>query len=392
MLSDLDCRKSLPKAKPYKLYDQEGLYLLITPSGGKLWRFKCYFLGKEKKLSLGAYPAISLAEARERQEKYKSAIAKDIDPTHLKKEEKKLALAEAAETFEKVSYEWHRYYYDTWSERHAEAILYRLKKDVLPDLGKLPVSQITPSDVANCIKAIEARKRHETARRALQTCGQVMRYAVGIGKAKEDVTRDLRGTLKRYKKKHFASIEIDELPELVKALERNSARLFEQTINATKLMLLTFVRTGELIEAEWSEFDLKKAAWHIPATRMKMREAHFVPLSKQAIAILKRQKEISGKRKYVFPSIPRPDQPMSKWTVLAALKRLGYKNKMTGHGFRALAMSTLKEKLKYRHEIVDRQLAHLPRSQVDQAYDRARFIPDRIKMMQRWADYIDTLK
>lgn len=389
MLSDLACRNAKPGLKDYKLYDSDGLYLLITPKGKKYWRFKYHILGKEKKLSLGAYPSLSLSDARQKRDENKQLLAGGKDPSEAKHEEKQLAIFNSNQTFENVAREWHKHYYNTWSPQHADAILYRIEKELLPRLGKIQVSKLTPPMVVACIQEIENRGAHETARRALQNCGQVMRYAVATGRAHHDVTRDLRGTLKRYKKGHYATIEINELPKLIAALDNNKARLYEQTVNATKLLLLTFVRTSELIMAEWSEFDLDKAEWIIPAHRMKMRDSHFVPLSQQVVAILRRQQEISGKRKYVFPSIAKPDKTMSNATILGALKRIGYQKKMTGHGFRALAMSTLKEKLGYRHEVVDRQLAHLPRNKVDQAYDRAKFIPERIKMMQVWADYID---
>jgi len=229
------------------------------------------------------------------------------------------------------------------------------------------------------------------ARRVLQIMGQVMRYAVITERAERDITVDLKGALKRYKKGHYAAISSDQLPDLIKAINQNDARLFKQTILAIKLLMLTFVRTGELINATWDEFDLKNAVWTIPAERMKMRVAHVVPLSKQVMAILNELRSLYGTTGYILPSVVRSNKPISNVTVLKALERLGYKGQMTGHGFRALAMSTIKEHLGYRHEVVDRQLAHQPRNKIDAAYDRAQFLPDRKKMMQEWSDYIDKM-
>ena len=228
---------------------------------------------------------------------------------------------------------------------------------------------ITPPHIYACLQKIEERGAHEMARRALQMCGQVFRYAVVTGRVETDMTRDLKGSLKKFKRGHFASIEVDELPALVKKINNNDKRLFKQTTLTLKMMLLTFVRTNELIEATWDEFNFEKAVWNIPAERMKMREPHVVPLAKQTLEILQELKEMNSNRKFVFPSIFRPHKHTSDGTILSALKRLGYQNKMTGHGFRSLAMSTIKEKLGYQHEVVDRQLAHLPRSKIDRAYD-----------------------
>lgn len=391
MLSDLECRNAKPQQKDYKIYDSNGLYLYITAKGKRYWKLKYRIHNKERKLGLGAYPYVSLMDARNKTESIRSLLEKGQDPSEERKEEKRKARYNAEQTFEVVAREWHKHHYDTWCKNHADNILHRLEKEVFPEIGKIQVSKLTPPVILSCLQKIELRSK-EMARRALQMCGQVMRYAVVTGRADRDITPDLKGSLKKYVRGHFASIEIDELPTLVKKINENDARLYKQTTNALKLLLLTFVRTKELIHAEWAEIDFENKAWRIPAERMKMRKPHFVPLSKQAIAILKDQLEISGYSKYVFPSIPRPKQPMSNGTILMALRRLGYNGIMTGHGFRSLAMSAIKEKLDYRHEVIDRQLAHLPKGKVNQAYDRAMFIPERIKMMQEWADYIDGLK
>ncbi len=385
------CRNAKPKAKSYKIFDAGGLYLEITPTGSRYWRLKYHILGKEKRLSLGAYPLTPLIEAREKRDKAKKSIERFIDPSLERQEEKRIAKVKAAQTFELVAREWHKLNFKTWSLSHANNIIYRLEKEVFPQIGHLPMTAITPPLIYACLQKIEDRGAHEMARRALQMCGQVFRYAVVTGRADTDMTRDLKGSLKKFTRGHFASIDVDELPALVRKINNNDARLFKQTTLTLKMMLLTFVRTSELIEATWDEFNFEKAVWNIPAERMKMREPHIVPLSKQTLEILEELKEMNGSRKYVFPSIFRPEKPTSNGAILSALKRLGYKNKMTGHGFRSLAMSTIKEKLGYQHEVVDRQLAHLPRSKIDKAYDRAKFLPQRKQMMQEWANYIDEL-
>lgn len=391
-LTDLACRTAKPKDRAYKLYDGQGLYLEVSPKGGRYWRMKYQLHQKEKRLSFGIYPQVSLLEARQKREAAIELVRQLIDPAITKKEEKRLAAIKAAQTFELVALEWHEHYKnDKWSEGHASDILYRLKKDVFSQIGNYPIDKLTAPILFNCIKKIEDRGAKDMARRALQYCGQILRYAVVTGRAERDFTSDMKGVLKKRTQGHFASIKVEELPTLVKKLNHNEARLFRQTVLAIRLMLLTFVRTKELLEAKWSEFDFEKNEWHIPAERMKMRRPHLVPLSRQAIAILKELEELNGKREFVFPSIPRPRQHMSNGTILMALDRMGYRGKMTGHGFRALAMGTIKEKLRYRHEVIDRQLAHVPANKVDKAYDRAEFLQERKKMMQRWADYIDSL-
>jgi integrase len=239
------------------------------------------------------------------------------------------------------------------------------------------------------LQKIEKRGAHEMSRRAMQYCSQIFRYAIVTGRAERNPTADLKGALKPVKHGHFAALDVKDLPEFLQAIESHEVRLFIQTRLAIRLMMLTFVRTGELIKAKWDEFDLDTGEWNIPAERMKMRRPHIVPLSKQAIVVLRELQKLSGNRDYVFASAAKPRQHMSNNTILKALERIGYKGRMTGHGFRALAMSTIKENLGYRHEVVDRQLAHAHANKVDAAYDRAKFLPERRKMMQEWADYLD---
>ncbi len=390
-LTVLKCKNAKPLDKPYKLFDGGGLYLEVLPNGGRYWRLKYRVRGKEKCIALGVYPAVSLQEAREKREKEKKLLQEGFDPMLARREKKQLATFEANQTFELVAKEWHTARYERWTSRHADNILRRLELDVFPEIGSIPITMLSAPHVIACLQKIEKRDAHEMARRASQVCGQVLRYAVQTGRIKHNFIPDLKGALVGRQSVPFAAIEPDEIPALLKALNTNDARLFGQTILATKLMLLTFVRTSELIEAKWDEINFEKAEWIIPAERMKMRRLHVVPLSRQAVKLFEEQRKRSGKRDHVFPSIPRPRKPMSNATILKGLERIGYKGRMTGHGFRALAMTTIKEKLGYRHEVIDRQLAHVPGSKVDRAYDRSKFLPERQKMMQDWADYLDGL-
>ena len=342
-------------------------------------------------MTIGPYPQIGLIKAREKRDIAKETLFGGKDPSAEKQEFKKLARFKVSQTLELVANEWFIRFKETWTPNYARNIENRLKANVYPFIGNIPVSTLTAQHLLLCLQKIEDRGRNDLAKRVLQLLGQIMRYAVVTGRAERNITPDLKGALKKYKQGHFAAITSDQLPELLKILKNNDGRLFKQTVLAIRLILLTFVRTNELINAKWEEFDLEKAMWNIPAERMKTRTAHVVPLSKQVIEILNELKELFNDRGYILPSIQKSNRPISNNTILKALKRMGYFKKMTGHGFRALAMSTIKEKLGYRHEVVDRQLAHLPRSKVDQAYDRALFIPERITMMQEWADYIDSL-
>jgi integrase len=390
-LTDTTCKNAKPKKTLYKLTDGKGMYLLVTPHGSKLWRFRYRFAGRENTLSLGSYPEISLADAREVRDRVRKQLKAGANPALAKKEEKRLALQNSDNTFEAIATEWHMHNKTKWTQSYGAEIMHRLANDIFPEIGALPVATIKAPQVLDAMRKIEARGAHEIARRSLQVCGQIFRFAVVTGRAESDPTRDLKGALKPFKKSHYAALDSKELPEFLRVLDKNEARLYAQTIRAMRLLMLTFVRTSELINASWDEFDLESALWEIPAERMKMRKPHIVPLSRQAVALLKEQKELTGQWRWVFPNQVRPAKSMSNNTILMALKRMGYVNHMTGHGFRALAMSTIKEQLHYRHEVVDRQLAHAPRNEVDKAYDRAQFLDERTTMMQRWADYLDTV-
>lgn len=388
-LTELKCKNAKPQQKPVRLSDSGGLYIEVMPNGSKYWRLKYRHLGKEKRLALGVYPSVSLSEARDGMATAKKQIAKGIDPSFAKRENKRQASLRAENTFESVAREWHSNHKERLSDKYAANLIKRLEQDIFPSLGLRPISEISAVELLGVIKKIEKRGALEISRRMLQACGQVFKYAIATGLAERNIAADIAGALKPMVRTHYAAIETKEIPAFLQTLERNDARLYQQTRNAVRLLMMTFVRTNELIQARWEEFDLERQEWVIPAERMKMRKPHVVPLSRQAVAILKQQKELTERWGWVFPNQVRPQKPMSNNTVLTALKRLGYEKRMTGHGFRALAMSTIKEQLGYRHEVVDRQLAHAVGNKTDRAYDRAQFLDDRKKMMQHWSDYLD---
>lgn len=387
-LSDAKCKSTKPKDKPYKLYDGQGMFLEIRPNNSRYWRLKYRFGGKEKLLALGVYPLIPLKEARQRRDDARRLLEQDIDPGMDRKERRLKTFEDAENTFERLTREWYENWRQDKTPKHAAAILSRFETDVFPTLGDLPVSKITPQMILKVVKKAEARAAYDVARRIKQTCGQILRYGVATGRAERDCSHDIKDALRPYKMEHFATLDIKEIPEFLRVLDRNEMRLYKQTQLAMRLLMFTFVRTSELINSSWEEFDLQGKTWVIPATRMKMRRDHIVPLSDQAVAILKELKEMSGDWPWVFPNQVRPIKPMSNGTIIHAIRRMGYQDKMTGHGFRALAMTTLKEKLSYRHEVIDRQLAHAKKNKIVAAYDRAEFLDDRRKMMQEYADYI----
>ncbi len=387
-LSDTKCRSQKPADKPLRLADGGGLYLEVMPNGSKFWRQKYRYANKEKRLTHGAYPMVTLSEARELREAAKKLLQQGHDPASVKRTHKATLTTSSLNTFEVVAHEWHAHKKHEWSENYATTILNRLEADVFPAIGNLPIQDITPPILIKMIRAIEARGVYETTRRINQYCSQIFRYAVVTGVVQRDVASDIRGAFKTKKTKHHAAIDAKELPELMRAIERNDARMYKPTRLALELMMLTFVRTSELIQMRWEEIDWEGSVWIIPAEKMKMKKAHIVPLSKQAKAILEELKTYNGAREWVFASHFKPRQPMSNNTILSALYRMGYKGQMTGHGFRALAITMLQEQLGYPFEVADAQLAHAKKHSLGEAYDRAQFLDKRKKMMQHWADYL----
>jgi integrase len=388
-LTNIQCQSAKPAEKPKRIADGAGMYLEIMPNGSKYWRLKYRHGGKEKRLALGVYPEVSLADARGKRDAARKLLQNGIDPAAARQEEKRQGRLDAENTFESVAREWQEHQKARWTEQYGVYLLRRLELDIFPEIGNRPINTITAPQLLDTMRKIEKRGAHEIARRILQSVSQIFRYAIVTGRAERNPAADLKGALKPYRKGHYAALDSKDLPEFLRAVEQNDARLFVTTRNAMKLLMLTFVRTGELINAKWDEFDFEARQWTIPAERMKMRNSHIVPLSRQTLEILKAQRELTGQWEWVFPNRVHPRKPMSNNAVLKALERMGYKGRMTGHGFRALAMSTIKETLGYRHEVVDRQLAHAQRNKVDAAYDRAQFLPERRKMMQEWADHLD---
>ncbi|GAB6124903.1 tyrosine-type recombinase/integrase [Humidesulfovibrio idahonensis] len=389
-LTDTTCRNAKPKEKSYLLKDDRGLFLEVSPKGGKWWRFRYTFAGKANRLGLGVYPDVPLAQARERRDEARKLIADGINPSAVRKEAKAEGVVQH-ETFQAITEEWFQEFRHTWTDSTAETIISRLRMDVFPYLGARPIREITPPELLAVIRRIAARGAVETARRNLQKCGKVFRYAVADGKAKRDITADLRGAIAPPAKRHFASIhEPKEIGELLRAID--AYRGSPVTRCALKLAPLTFVRPGELRHAEWAEIDMEAAEWRIPAERMKMREKHIVPLSQQALEVLRELHPLTGTGRYIFPGGRSTSRPMSENAVLAALRRMGYeRGEMTGHGFRSMASTILHEQ-GWLSDAVERQLAHGERNKVKASYNFAQHLPERRRMMQAWADYLDALR
>lgn len=389
-LTEIAVRNAKARAKPVRLFDSGGLYLEIAPSGGKWWRFKYRFTEKEKRLSLGVYPEVSLKAARAKRDEARRLLADGIDPSE-HRQQSKSALAKGANSFETIAREWFAKFSENWVDTHSTKIIRRLERDLFPWLGARPINSITAPELLSALRRIESRGALETAHRAMQNCGQVFRYAVATGCAERDPTGDLRGALPPVKEKHHASIRDPRaIGALLRAIDGYEGSLVTKC--ALRLAPLLFVRPGELRRAEWTEFNLDAAEWRIPAERMKMREQHIVPLSTQAVAILRELHALTGARRYVFPGARSSSRPMSENTVNAGLRRLGYaKDEMTGHGFRSIA-STLLNEQGWHRDAIERQLAHAERDNVRAAYNFAEHLPERRKMMQAWADYLDGLK
>lgn len=391
MLTRLEIESIQSPPKTIRIYDGRGLYLEFSPKGGRWWRFKYRFMGRERRMSLGVYPDTGLKEARDKREAARAHLAKGVDPAVRRKAERNALTTQAQDTVESIVREWFAMVSPSWVESHSSKIIRRFEREVFPFLGPKPIKDVTAPELLAVMRRIEARGFNETAHRTLQHCGSAFRYAIAIGRAERDPTRDLAGALAPSKKKHLASISDPKAAgQLLRDIDQYSGEY--TTACALRLSALLFVRPGELRKAEWREFDLSKAEWRIPGARMKMRGAHIVPLSRQAIAILEELNLVTGKRVLVFPGAANHTRPMSENTVNLALRRLGYSNtEMTAHGFRGMA-STLLNEQGWNPDAIERQLAHVERNAVRAAYNHAQFLPERRKMMQAWADYLDALK
>ncbi|ARO87946.1 integrase [Nitrosospira lacus] len=389
-LSDPAVRNAKLAVKPYKLTDGEGLYLLIN-NVGKYWRYDYRFQGKRKTLAFGVYPVITLADARDRRNQARKLVANGGDPAAIKQAKKLKEKQLAASTFEAVAREWHEKQSVKWVPKNSARTISVLERNIFPYIGSTPISQVTAATLLSAVQKIEKRGNIETAHRAMQISGQIFRYAIATGRAQADLSLVLKGALTPVRETHHASItDPKKIRDLLLALEGYSGSFI--TLSALKLAPLLFVRPGELRHAEWSEIDLNAAEWRIAAGKMKMKAVHLVPLCKQALAVLRELKPLTGEGRYVFPGVRSYARPMSENTVNAALRRLGYeKTEMTGHGFRSMASTILHEQ-GWPHEAIERQLAHAERNKVSAAYNYAEHLPKRREMMQAWADYLDGLK
>lgn len=403
-LSDLEVRNAKPKDTDYKLYDGGGLHLVVTRTGGKLWRLKYSFNGKEKTLSLGSYPSVPLSSyfdkatsteiegARGKREQAKRLLANGIDPSAIKKAQKTAQGEQDANTFEVIAREWHSKFAHTWVASHAQHKLERLEKNVFPWIGKRPIKELTAPDVLAVLRRLESRGILDTAHRVRFECSSIFRYAVATGRADRDPVADLKGALPPVKNGHHAApTDPKAVAPLLRAIDEFQGSFVVKC--ALQLAPLLFVRPGELRAAEWSEIDFDAAEWNIPAEKMKMKIAHLVPLSKQALKVLSELKPLTGHSKYVFPCHRSPLRCMSENAVNAGLRRMGFeKSEITGHGFRAMARTILDEVLQVRPDFIEHQLAHAVKDPNGRAYNRTAHLTERKKMMQQWADYLDNLK
>jgi integrase len=387
-LNDLQCRNAKRQPKKYRLFDEGGLYLEVMPNGSKYWRYKYRYEGKEKRLALGVYPTVSLMEARNLHNEARQQKKKGFDPAMLKGAAKQMAEYNRNQTFQAVAREWHAVNIDKWKPDFAREIMRRLEINLFPELGKFPILQLRTQDLYPVLKKIEERAPH-VAKRLRQYISQIFCYAVSTGRAERDITNELKGAIVARQGRHFPSIDIEALPAFLTALNNAEDKLPRIIILGLKILMRTFVRRSELVNARWDEFDFGRKLWTIPASRMKMKLEHLVPLSRQVIADLQELKQLTGNREHLFAGLLNPRKPMQGKNLLKALDTLDYKGVMSCHGFRALAMGVCKERLKYRHEIPDRQLAHVPQNEITRAYDRAKYLDERIEMMQRYSDYLD---
>ncbi|HAH6869764.1 TPA: tyrosine-type recombinase/integrase [Escherichia coli] len=375
-----------PREKAYKLADGAGLYLEVVPSGSRYWRMKYRFNGKEKRMAFGVYPAVSLAQARALRDDAKKKLAEGIDPSLAKKEEKLVRDVQLNNTFQAVALEWHGTKVSRWSEGYASDIIEAFNKDIFPYIGQQPVNEIKPLVLLNVLRRIESRGATEKAKKVRQRCSEVFRYAIVTGRAEYNPAADLTSAMSGHESKHYPFLTVEELPDFFKALAGYTGSPL--VVLAARLLILTGVRTGELRGAFWSEFDLEKAVWEIPAERMKMKRPHLVPLSTQALEIVQQLKVMSGQYPLVFPGRNDPRKTMSEASINQVFKRIGYTGRVTGHGFRH-TMSTILHEEGFNTAWIETQLAHVDKNAIRGAYNHALYLEGRREMMQWYADYIN---
>jgi integrase len=389
-LTDTAIRNVKPAARTAKLYDQQGMYLEVAPTGGKWWRLKYRFDGREKRLSLGVYPEVGLKEARTRRDEARKLLASGVDPSENRKAIKLGRVDRAANSFEVVTREWFAKFSKDWAPGHQSRVFRLFERDLFPWLGAEPVADVDAKKLLTALRRIEARGALDTAHRALSNCGQVFRYAIATDRAARDPSRDLLGALPPVKGRHFAAVtEPDRLAAVLRAMDGYEGTLPVRC--ALRLAPMLFVRPGELRKAEWKDIDFEQEQWSYLVT--KTGTPHIVPLARQALALLCELHPLTGHGRFVFPGARTESRPMSDNAILAAKRRMGIeKEEMSGHGFRAVARTILDEVLHYRPDFIEHQLAHAVRDPNGRAYNRTAHLPERRAMMQGWADYLDTLK
>ena len=389
-LTDIQVRTAKPQTKSYKLADGGGLHLLVSPSGGKLWRMDYRFNDKRKTLYLKSYPEITLADARKARDDARKLIANGVDPNELKKEQKDIEQAQS-DTFQLIAIEWHNTFKSKWTEKHSGRLLTRLEQDFFPFLGDIPIKEIKAPSLLKVLRRVEIRSV-EQAHKLRGTCNQIFQYAIASGRIESNPAAGLQGILRPIKHKHMAApTEPKAVAQLLRAIDGFSGSFVVKC--ALQLAPMLFVRPVELRKAEWSEINFDKAEWSIPGPKMKMRQPHLVPLSTQAIAILKEIYPLTGSGQYVFPGRNSPLKPMSDNTINASLRRLGFdRNEITGHGFRAMARTMIHEILHFNPDAIEAQLAHAVPDRLGRAYNRTQHLAERQKMMQAWTDYLDNLR
>lgn len=381
-LNDMQIRRAKPEAKAYTLGEGQGLSLLIEPNGSKSWRFRYRFAGKPKMISLGVYPTITLADARSRRDDARKLVAEGKNPSDVRKEQKIALQTESESAFEKIATEWHQMKSAKWSEGYASDIMEAFQNDIFPYVGARPVGEIKPLELLNVLRKIEKRGALEKMRKVRQRCSEVFRYAIATGRAELNPAADLSSTLDVHQSNHFPFLKADEIPDFLRAL--NSYTGSRLVLIATKLLMITGVRTIELRAALWSEFDLDNAIWEIPAERMKMRRAHLVPLSTQALDLLNELKIMTGNYRYVFPGRNDLNKPMSEASVNQLIKRIGYGGKITGHGFRH-TFSTILHEDGFNTEYIELQLAHVDKNSIRGTYNHAIYLDKRYEMMNYYS-------
>ena len=380
---------SKPKDKPYKLSDGGGLYLLVNPNGSRYWRLKYRIAGKEKLLALGVYPDITLAEARQKRADAKRVLAAGGDPGQEKQEEKQAKEQAVANSFERLAMEWHSHKSTSWSEGYAEHLLMYLKKDIFPFIGQKAITDISQVEMLNVLRKMEQRGVLDKLKKTRQACRQIFTYAIITGRAEHNPVSDLAGALKSPKQQHYPHLLVDQIPDFLRALSEYSGSTI--TRNATRLLMLTGLRTIELRASEWVDIDFDKGVWNVPAERMKMRRPHLVPLSTQVRELLEEIHQLTGRGKYVFPGRNDAGKPMSEASINQVIKRIGYDGKATGHGFRH-TMSTILHEQGYNTAWIETQLAHVDKNSIRGTYNHAQYLDGRREMLQWYADYMAALE